>query len=279
LFLSVGEERWILTSGIKTLPPGTLKGYDQAFPINTFFWFIEARHTPRDAPLTVWLNGGPGSTSMVGLFGEVGPCQIIEDNDRLTTEAREFGWDEKSNMLFIDQPVQTGFSYDMVTKGVLEVFDYEGTVDVPTEEREQEGTDLSTETRLKKVRPINRLPSVDEERRIKRQSERETEERASIPGTFGSGRASSTTNTTASSSEALWQALQVWVKEFPEYVNDEKGLHIWTESYGGQFGPGLAKVIVEKNEMIKNDTVGQAGVQELPLKSLGISLSPSYATR
>ena len=40
---------------------------------------------------------------MVGMFGEVGPCQIIEDGDKLTTEAREFGWDGKSNMLFIEQ--------------------------------------------------------------------------------------------------------------------------------------------------------------------------------
>lgn len=48
---------------------GSYAGYvDLAPDSHTFFWFFEARHNPETAPLTLWLNGGPGSDSLIGLF-------------------------------------------------------------------------------------------------------------------------------------------------------------------------------------------------------------------
>ena len=57
--------------GICETTPGvnSYSGYiDLAPDVHTFFWFFEARHDVSTAPLTLWLNGGPGSDSLIGLF-------------------------------------------------------------------------------------------------------------------------------------------------------------------------------------------------------------------
>ena len=58
-------------AGVCETTPGvnSYSGYiDLAPDAHTFFWFFEARSNPADAPLTLWLNGGPGSDSLIGLF-------------------------------------------------------------------------------------------------------------------------------------------------------------------------------------------------------------------
>lgn len=72
------------------------------FPTNLFFWFVEAREPTK--ALSIWINGGPGSSSFLGFFGGNGPCRIIEKgiND-MQTAAEEWGWDRSSNMIFVDQ--------------------------------------------------------------------------------------------------------------------------------------------------------------------------------
>jgi carboxypeptidase C (cathepsin A) len=81
------------------------------YPTNTFFWFFEAREPT--SQLTVWLNGGPGSSSMLGLFTETGPCEAIEVAEgKFGTRVRDWGWDRASNMLFIDQVRQIKLIYE-----------------------------------------------------------------------------------------------------------------------------------------------------------------------
>lgn len=99
------------TEGICETTPGvgSYAGYIDVAPnVHVFFWFFESRQNPATDPITLWLNGGPGSDSLIGLFQELGPCRVTEN---LTTVINPYSWNNVSNLLFLSQPVGTGFSY------------------------------------------------------------------------------------------------------------------------------------------------------------------------
>lgn len=78
-----------------------------------FFWFFPAQSKAATAPLIVWLQGGPGWPTMYGLFKENGPFLIgwdaIEGKPSLLNNI--YSWNINHNMLYIDNPVGTGFSF------------------------------------------------------------------------------------------------------------------------------------------------------------------------
>jgi len=74
-----------------------------------FYWLFEAKENPKDAPLIMWLTGGPGCSSELALFTENGPCKV--NSDGKSTSPNAFSWNRKANILFLDQPAGTGFSY------------------------------------------------------------------------------------------------------------------------------------------------------------------------
>ena len=76
---------------------------------NLFYWFFPAIDGNASAPLLMWLNGGPGSTSMYGLFNEHGPFSVAADGQTLVPRAAS--WNNHYAMLYVDNPVGTGFSY------------------------------------------------------------------------------------------------------------------------------------------------------------------------
>ncbi|KAJ8655583.1 hypothetical protein O0I10_008671 [Lichtheimia ornata] len=74
-----------------------------------FFWFFESRNNPKEDPLILWLNGGPGCTSLEGLFTELGPCFINKEGDG--TVYNEHSWNNNASIIFLDQPTNVGYSY------------------------------------------------------------------------------------------------------------------------------------------------------------------------
>ena len=103
-------------SGFVHLPPSPEEG--RSYPVNTFFWFFEARNNPANAPLSLWIQGGPGAPSTPAAVGENGPCSVNIDSK--TTTLNPWSWNTNVNMLYIDQPVQTGYSYDTLVNGTID---------------------------------------------------------------------------------------------------------------------------------------------------------------
>ncbi|PRQ73141.1 Alpha/Beta hydrolase fold [Rhodotorula toruloides] len=75
-----------------------------------FYWFFESRSAhPEKDPLVLWLNGGPGCSSTTGLLFELGPCRIADGGKNTTYNPHS--WTESANVIFLDSPVQVGYSY------------------------------------------------------------------------------------------------------------------------------------------------------------------------
>lgn len=87
---------------------GYLEADDQK-PTNRFwhYWFVESQSDPSKDPLVLWLNGGPGCSSLLGLFTELGPYTIQDGN----IVDNPYAWNKKANVIFMESPAGVGFSY------------------------------------------------------------------------------------------------------------------------------------------------------------------------
>jgi len=77
--------------------------------------FVESKNGDGNKdPVTLWLNGGPGCSSLLGFIQEIGPY-FIDDGDHYKDgdmlKKNKYSWHHYSNLLFVESPAGVGFSY------------------------------------------------------------------------------------------------------------------------------------------------------------------------
>lgn len=76
-----------------------------------FFIFKPTANRLIDDEIVIWLNGGPGCSSLYGFASENGPIAFQTDGAPDSKHERNsFAWSEMTNMLWVEQPAGTGFS-------------------------------------------------------------------------------------------------------------------------------------------------------------------------
>lgn len=132
-----------------------------------------------------------GSSSMYGLLAENGPCYVNPDSN--STRLNPNSWNSEVNMLYIDQPVQVGLSYDSLKNFTL---------DLLTGDTQEILADQS-------------LPEQNS---------------TFLLGTYPSDNSNTTSQGSRNAAMAIWHFAQVWFQEFPEYNPNDSRISISTES-------------------------------------------------
>ena len=108
---SMGKNQKGFTPAGSLFPVDSYHGY---IPIgkdgaDLFYWWFPSQSSPSTDPLVLWLNGGPGASSMCGLLYENGPFLYDEETEKVVIN--EHSWNQKTNLLFLDQPIGVGYSH------------------------------------------------------------------------------------------------------------------------------------------------------------------------
>ncbi|OAQ99877.1 hypothetical protein LLEC1_03659 [Akanthomyces lecanii] len=213
-------------AGYVHMPSWYLSEIQTADPYNVsmFFWFFEARNSPSNASTGIYLAGGPGAPSISDLVSGTGSCYI--KNDSNSTEDNPWSWNNDMNMLYIDQPVSTGYSYTKRVHSTLNLL----FLGIP-----------QTETGITPIEAYG--GSVP------------PENSTFLHGTFSEQKPAKTVNSTLSAAKTLWYFSQVWFPHFPEYHTGDKRVSIWGNSYGGFYVPTAASYTMQQNTKIRQGTL------------------------
>lgn len=109
-----------LANSIGLLPPNLLSSryvtVNQAAGRALFYTLVESTTSPDTAPLVLWLNGGPGCSSMgSGFMSELGPFYPTASGQLVRNE---YAWNKVANMVFLDSPAFVGWSYSNRTSDI-----------------------------------------------------------------------------------------------------------------------------------------------------------------
>lgn len=218
-------------SGFVNLPVDSTR--NRNYESHIYFWFFQARQDANTVPLSIWLQGGPGVPSTQAAVGENGPCIVIEDSK--TTTLDPWSWNDKVNMMYIDQPIQVGYSFDRLVNGTLDVvaspFAY---------------------------KPANFSQTGVPETNL-----------TFLTGTFPSQNFYSTPNTTIAAAPFIYDFMQTWMQEFPGYKSKDNRFSIWGESYAGHYNPVYADYFEQQNDLVANGSINGSAI-ELHIDTVGL---------
>ncbi|XP_019169097.1 PREDICTED: serine carboxypeptidase-like 7 isoform X2 [Ipomoea nil] len=89
-------------------------GVGEGDEVQVFYYFIKSERDPTSDPILMWISGGPGCSSLFAFVHEFGPAKldIVAYNGSLPTlSLNPHSWSKVSNLLLVDLPVRSGFSY------------------------------------------------------------------------------------------------------------------------------------------------------------------------
>lgn len=118
---------------------------------------------------------------MPSMSTRVGLCSVNPDSN--STSPNPWSWTRESDILFIDQPVQTGFSYDELTNATI---------------------DYSIGGQITPANFDHGIPAVNHTFGV---------------GVFGSQDYNGTVNSTANGARELWEFMQAWLNEFVFFLS------------------------------------------------------------
>ncbi|OAA70447.1 Peptidase S10, serine carboxypeptidase [Cordyceps fumosorosea ARSEF 2679] len=224
-------------AGYVHLPSWYLSEIQTADPYNVsmFFWYFEARNSPSNASTGIYLAGGPGAPSIGDIFSGAGSCYINPDSN--STKDNAWSWNNNMNMLYIDQPVSSGYSYTQRIRSTLNMMFLGNPV---------------TETGITPMEAYGgSVPPGNT---------------TFLHGTFSEQSPDKTINSTLSAAKTLWHFTQIWFPHFPEYKTSDKRVSIWGNSYAGFYVPTTATYTVQQNSKIRQ---GARNGTIIPIDTVG----------